>query len=133
VVSYSGFSPSRLRELLASKLRSTDELQKVVISYLVVHVVINEQPPVRQMFEALRFPFTTTRVAEWGQLPVTRIGLAVSTSRPSDDVLLQSAELTGVDAFEEVVDVEDVAHLADPLKAQLLALASEHAPGLIPS
>lgn len=131
VLCYAGFAPARLRELLASKLRSNDELQKIVLSYLVMHVVINEQPGVKQMLEALRFPITTSRLPDCGALPITRIGLAVSTSRPSDEVMMQSAELTGVDAFEEVVDVHDVADLADPLKAQLLALAREHAPDLV--
>lgn len=131
VLCYSGFAPARLRELLNSKLRSNEELQKVVLSYLIMHVVLNEQPGVRQMLEALRFPVTTARLPECGALPITRIGLAVSTSRPSDDVIVQSAELTGVDAFEEVVDVHDVALLGDPLKEQLMALAREHAAELV--
>jgi hypothetical protein len=131
VLGYSGFAPARLREVLNSKLRSTEELQKAVLSYLVMHVVVNEQPGVKQILQALRFPITTSTMPECGALPITRIGLAVSTSRPSDDVLLQSAELTGVDAFEEVVDVDDVIHLTDPLKDQLVALAREHAPGLV--
>lgn len=131
VLCYAGFAPARLRELLGSQLRSNEELQKVVLSYLVMHVVINEQPGVKQMLEALRFPITTSRLPDCGALPITRIGLAVSTSRPSDDVMVQSAELTGVDAFEEVVDVHDVARLADPLKDELLGLAREHAPDLV--
>jgi hypothetical protein len=131
VLCYSGFAPARMREVLSSKLRSNEELQKMVLSYLIMHVVLNEQPGVKQILHALRFPITTSKMPEFGTLPVTKIGLAVSTSRPSDDVLLQSAELTGVDAFEEVVDVDDVQHFADPLKEQLVALAREHAPGLV--
>ena len=49
---------------------------------------------------------------EFGPLPITRIGVAISTKRPSDDVILQSAELTGMDAFEEVVNVEDLSAAA---------------------
>lgn len=131
VLSYSGFAPARLGEALNSKLRSNEELQKIVLSYLVMHVVLGEQPGVKQMLYALRFPVTISRLPDCGGLPITHIGLAVSTSRPSDDVMVQSAELTGVDAFEEVVDVDDVAQLPDPLKDQLLALAREHAPELV--
>jgi hypothetical protein len=39
--------------------------------------------------------------------------------RPSDDIILETAELTGMDAFEEVVNLEDVSALADPLKQRL--------------
>lgn len=131
VLSYNGFPPSRLREAISSKLRSTEDVQKIVLSYLIMHVVLAEQPGVKQMLEALRFPVTTSRLSDCGALPITHIGLAVSTSRPSDEVMAQSAELTGVDAFEEVVDVDDVANLPDPLKDQLLRLAREYAPELV--
>jgi len=55
----------------------------------------------------------------------------VSTRRPSDQVILQSAELTGMDAFEEVVNVPDLAQLRDPLKERLLDVARQHAPELV--
>ena len=45
--------------------------------------------------------------------------------------MIQSAELTGMDAFEEVVKVEDIAALGDPLKARLLQLARDQAPELV--
>jgi hypothetical protein len=131
VLSYSGYTPSRLRELASDKMRSGEELQKAVLAVLTLHIVLNEQPGLKLVFEALRFPLTTGHLADCGALPFTRVGLAVSTSRPSDDVLVQSAELTGVDAFEEVVDVDDIAKLADPLKHTIMSLAQEHAPLLV--
>ena len=90
-LSYTEFPPSRLSELLANKLRSADELQRVVISYLAMHVVTTQQPALLRMLDALRFPITTARTAGWGELPVTRIGLALGTHRPSDAVIVESA------------------------------------------
>lgn len=120
---FTGWPPTKLRDLVANKLRSTEELQRAVLSYLTLHVVLTEQPELTRMFEALRFPFSAGVVAGLGDLPVTRIGLAVPTTRPSDEVLIQSAELTGMDAFEEVVDVHDVTNLHDPLRVLLQDLA----------
>jgi hypothetical protein len=102
-----------------------------VVSFLLMHVVISNSPGLASVFDALHFPITTTTVPEFGPLPITRIGIAVSTTRPSDDVILQSAELTGVDAFEEVVNVQDLSNLRDPLKQRLLAIAKQHAPELV--
>ena len=68
------------------------------------------------MCEALHFPLTTTTAAASGSLPLTRVGLAVGTSLPSDDVILESAALTGMDAFEEVVNLDDLKALGDPLR-----------------
>ena len=84
------------------------------------------------MLEGLHFPITTTKLPELGDLPITRIGVAISTSRPSDAVVIESAELTGMDAFEEVVSVEEITRLADPLKERLLEIARQQAPELAP-
>jgi hypothetical protein len=130
-LTYSGYPPTRLPELLKTKLQTGDELGQLVVSYLLMHVVIANSPGLVSVFDALHFPITTTTVPEFGPLPITRIGVAVSTTRPPDDVILQSAELTGVDAFEEVVNVQDLSNLRDPLKRRLIDLAKQHAPELV--
>jgi hypothetical protein len=130
-LTYSGYPPTRLPELLKTKLQTGDELGSLVVSYLLMHVVTTNSPGLMSVFEALHFPITTTTMPEYGPLPITRIGVAMSTKRPSDDVILQSAELTGMDAFEEVVNVQDISGLRDPLKDRLLELARQHAPELV--
>jgi hypothetical protein len=46
-------------------------------------------------------------------------------------VIIQSAELTGMDAFEEVVRIEDLSALRDPLKDRLIEIARQQAPELV--
>jgi hypothetical protein len=130
-LSYSGFAPTRLPELLKSKLRPGEDLNQLVMSHLLMHVVINNSPGLQQIMDSLHFPLTTTTVPEFGSLPITRIGVGVTTSRPSDDIVLQTAELTGVDAFEEVVDVHDIAQMRDPFKERLLDIVRQQAPSLV--
>jgi hypothetical protein len=127
-LTYSGYPPTRLPELLKVKLQTGDELGQLVVSYLLMHVVVTNSPGLMSVFNALHFPITTTTIPEFGPLPITRIGVAVSTTRPSDDVILQSAELTGMDAFEEVVNVQDLSQLRDPLKHRLMEIARQQAP-----
>lgn len=129
-LSYAGYAPTRLPDLLKAKLRPGEELGQLVLSYLLLHVVTNNSPGLMQVFNALHFPITTTTVAEFGPLPVTRIGVAISTTRPSDEVILESAELTGMDAFEEVVNVDDLHRLQDPLRERLLEIVRQQAPEL---
>jgi len=124
-LTYSGYGPARLPELIKSKLRAGEELAHVVISYLLLHVVVTNSPGLMSVFEALHFPISTTTLPDYGPLPITRIGPAISTTRPSDAVILQSAELTGMDAFEEVVNVEDLPRLGDPFKDRLLEVARQ--------
>jgi hypothetical protein len=130
-LTYAGNAPTRLPDLLKNKLRSADELNQLVLSYLLLHVVVGNSPGLVQAFEALHFPITTTTLPEFGPLPITRIGIGISTTRPADEVILQTAELAGMDAFEEVVNVDDLAQLRDPLKDRLMDLARQHAPQLV--
>jgi hypothetical protein len=126
-VTYDGFSPQRLQEVLDQKLRG-DELQRHILSYLLIHVVMKYRPGVTQMLEGLHFPITTAKSAEFGELPLTRLGIGISTHRPSDDVVVESAELTGIDQFEEVVNVDEIAKVPDPFKNRLMDLVSKNAP-----
>ena len=129
-LSYSGFAPSRQNELVGAR---GEELQRYIVSYLLLNAVITHQRGLAQIFDALRFSLSTTKAPEFGELPVTRIGIGISTSRPPDDVVLQSAELTGIDAFEEVVNVDDITRLTDPLKERLIEIARQHGPAVATS
>jgi hypothetical protein len=131
VLTYTDFPPNRLQELLETKGRDANELQRFVISYLVLHVLTKSEPGLMQIFDALHFPITTAKLPQFGELPVTQIGVPITTTRPSDDVVIESAELTGMDAFEEVVKVDDIARLGDPLKERLLDIARQQTPELV--
>jgi len=131
VLTYTGFAPTRLQELIDTRTRSTDELQRFIVSHLVMHLAATSQPGVLQVLEALHFPVTTRKMPEFGELPLTVISAAISTARPSDAVIIESAELTGMDAFEEVVNPEDISRLPDRLKDRLLEVARVQAPELV--
>ena len=120
ILSYSGFGPGRLLELLLQKDRYSDDLQRCVLHYLILHVVINQQPGLLKVFDQLHFPLSMEHPAEFAGLPIATISCAISTRRPPDKVIVQSAALTGVNAFEEVVVVQDIERLADPLKERML-------------
>ncbi len=130
-LTYAGYAPTRLPDLLKTKLRPGDELGQLVLSYLLMQVVMTNSPGLMRTFEALHFPITTTTLPEFGPLPITRIGVAISTTRPSDSIILESAELTGMDAFEELINVDDLSRLPDPFKERLLGIAREHVPDLV--
>ena len=71
------------------------------------------------------------QVPEFGELPITRIGDRRSRRRvPRTRVVLESAELTGMDAFEEVVKSKTRA-LPDPFKERLIEIARQQAPELV--
>lgn len=133
VLSYSGFSPARLQELVQAKTRANDEIQQYVLAFLAIHVVTSSQPGLLQILEALHFPVTTSKMADLGGLPLTCIRTSITTSRPADDVVMQSAAITGMDAFEEVLNVQDITNLRNHQRERLVEIVRGQAPELAPA
>lgn len=131
-LTYTGFAPSRLADLLANRSRDSNELQSFVIHYLVMHLVMERQAGVRAMLEALHFPITTDRTPLFGELPITCISCAVSTQRLPDHVIVESTEVSGMDAFEEIVNVDDIDALRDPLRERLLEIVKRQGEDALP-
>jgi hypothetical protein len=125
-LTFGGFGPGRFREILASGNRASDDLQQFVLHYLMMHSVVTKQAGVRKILEALHFPVNIEYSRESGDLPLTYVAASISTVRPPDEVLIESTEVSGMNAFEEIVQLEDVEKLHDPLKEQLLAIARGH-------
>lgn len=116
---YAGFSQARLRALLGNKNRKGDDLQQCVLHHLMMHSVVTKQTGVNQILEALHFPLSVGRSPEFGELPLCFVSSSISTLRLPDAVIVESTEISGMDAVEEVVNVADVARLSDPLKDRL--------------
>ncbi len=131
VLYYSGFSPSRLRDLLRDRNRTSDDQHRFVLHYLLVHAVFAQQAGVLQLLESVHFPVRFERWPEFGGLPITCIECSVKTSLPPDDVIIESTEISGSDAFEEIVEVGDIARLKDAFKEQLLDVVRQHDPDLL--
>lgn len=125
VLSYKGLGPRRLRELIATQASGGDaELLGCVLHYLVMHVIGSRETGLRPLLQALRYPLSSGRADEFGSLPLTYVSCAVSTMRPPDDIIVQSTEISGTSSFEEVVNLQDIAELADPLKTRLVEIVA---------
>jgi len=122
VLVYAGWAPQRLTHLLTDLSRQNGELQQFVLHYLAMHVAIAARPGLSRMLETLHFPLESGRLPSCGELPITFIGSSISTRLPPDERILESVELSGKDAFEELADGEDIHRLSDPFKERLLAL-----------
>jgi hypothetical protein len=121
-----------LSALLADRNRSTEELRECVLHSLAVHLVTAKQTGVAGILESLHFPLSTARLPEFGELPLTYIASTISTSRPDDAVIIESTEISGKDLFEEVVNVQDIVKMQDPLRERLIALVKSHGEDLLP-
>lgn len=131
VVSWTGLGLEPLRELLQDRNRSSDALRSFVLSYLLVHLLFRAQPGVTHLLAAARFNVKTERWPEFGSLPVTTLVPPVATVLPSDELIMESTEMSGNDAFEEVVRAEDVTSVHDPFRERLAEIVQATDPSLL--
>lgn len=132
VLCYSGFTPRRLKQLMNNpKTVVASELPECVLHFLALHVTLAHRGGVQEMLEALQFPLRTGAIEEFGALPVTYIECPISSHRPSDAVMIESTELSGNAVFEELLAVEQIVAMEDPLRSKLTEIVNEHGEGLI--
>lgn len=124
VLFYGSFPPNRILELIRGREQTIGELQRAVLHYLMMHVIIQRQPGIQRLFTALRFPIEFGRIEGCGELPIPIINALVPTVRPPDEIVAESTEISGLDAFEEVVDLNAVSNLADPWKTQFTEMTN---------
>lgn len=122
IITYTGYSPRRLKELLTNRNRNDGELQQFMLHYLAMHIVISKQPGLAQILNTLHFPLASSQLPDFGALPITYITSSISTSLPPDALVIESTELSGKNAFEELINVEDIGNLGDPFKDQLVEM-----------
>lgn len=120
VIAYKGYSPRQLREILVNRNRNEGELQQAVLHYLAMHIVVSRQPGLARMLDALHYSLASCQVPTFGSLPITYITSSISSCLPPDALIIESTELSGKDAFEELINVDDIAMLGDPFRKKLM-------------
>jgi hypothetical protein len=125
VLTYNGFGPGRLNEVMKGE-RKSDLLQQFVLHYLMMNTVVSKQPGLSEIMEALHFPINIEQSEAYGSLPITYVASSISTIRPPDELLIESTEISGMSAFEEIVRLEDLDKLRDPLKERLLEITRDY-------
>jgi hypothetical protein len=123
VLSFEGFSPKRMREFISLQGSSGGlELYHGVLHHLMLHIILKRRPGLVKLLEAMRFTVRDERRPELGQLPLTILECPIPTMRPTDDVVIQTTEISGTASFEEVVDLQEVPQVRDPLKDRVESL-----------
>ncbi|MCK5647833.1 MAG: hypothetical protein KAI22_03050 [Gammaproteobacteria bacterium] len=123
VLGYKNQGITQLKELLSDRMSSANSyVQICVLHHLVINSVCSKRDDVLKLLAALRFNISTESSAEYGNIPLVVVSCPVRTIRPSDELIIQSTELSGASIFEEVINEDDINQLIDPYKEHLLEL-----------
>lgn len=124
IVSYRSECPlSRLEAMLSgAESRQADDMKCALIGHLAFVLLVEHFPGLQQLLEDLRYEVEFRQLSDLGRLPVVMVKAPLTTFLPPDDFILQITQLSGIAAFQEIVDLEALQNVADPLKESLIAL-----------
>lgn len=104
-------------------MRRPQPLRQFVVNALAFQVVLGRNPGAAQLLKDLRWETASSTVREFEHLPLATFSMQLPSFRPADELLLTAVRLSGVPAFIEVIDMEAIHGLDDPLRLQIESLA----------
>jgi hypothetical protein len=123
VIGYrSGYSLAQLEAALEkrSTLRPSDAKQ-FLLSALALEQLLDAFPEIPELLRELRYEVAIEKRPALGDLPLVTLRSALPAFRPADELIAKATQFSGVPAFIEVIDLEGVSRLADPLKRRIEA------------
>jgi hypothetical protein len=123
----SSYSLATLRGVVAgSGQRDADAVRAFVLRTCLMSELFAKLPAMKELFEALRYKVEVRKSPHLGELPLVTISAPFRTFRPADSLVVMAAGLSGGHSFTEVLDVESVRNLEDPLRDEVVDLIRRH-------
>ena len=121
VLSYgSNYTVSQAKAVLSGKeARRVEYVRQFVVNALVMNQVIAKNPGIVQLFADLRYEIRTDFSPDLGRLPLVTITSCLPSFRPADDLIIAATGFSGVPAFIELLDLDAVRNIADPLRKRI--------------
>jgi hypothetical protein len=128
VLAYSSpYSLSMVRQVLAGKEeRNAKAVEAFVLRACILHLQFAKLPALAELFAGLRYRVEVTHSLETGELPLITVSAPIATIRPPDNLVTVAAGLAGGASFAEVLDINSVKNLQDPLREEIAAIFRSH-------
>jgi hypothetical protein len=121
ILAYQSDCPlNRLKAMVSGmEPRQPDDMRQAVINHLLPVVYMKQLPDLKPLFEDLRYQVETKELGDLGGLPVVVVNAPLETFLPPDDFIFQITQLSGIAAFQEIIDSEAIEKIPDNLKGAL--------------
>lgn len=123
ILSYQSECPyHRLKAMVTgAETRQPDDMAQSLIAYLTLGIMLKYFPSLKQLLQDLRYEVEIQKLEDLGGLPVVLLKAPVKCFLPPDEFILQITQLSGIAAFQEIIDLDAVEKMPDPLKETLQA------------
>jgi len=121
ILSYrSECSYNRLKAMvMGTEKRQPDDMKQSLIEHLTMVILLKHFKDLIQLFQDLRYEVAIQKLEELGGLPVVILKASIESFLPPDDFILQVTQLSGIPAFQEIIDRDAVEKIPDPLRESL--------------
>lgn len=120
VVGFGSFDLAHFRAVIKDPNRSSAELYRFVVHYLVLFYCLSKSPGLARLFEGLRFALGFERLKGFGDLPFCVISAPVRSALPDESVIRSSTQIAGNASFEELVGRDNIMDMNDEIRQRLL-------------
>ena len=123
ILSYESECPiSRLAAMVSGdENRQPEDMKQSLIAHLTLVIFLKQFPALQQLLQDLRYEVEIQELKDLGGLPVVVLRAPIETFLPPDDFILQITQLSGIPAFQEIIDLDAADNIPDPLKDALKA------------
>jgi hypothetical protein len=123
IISYRTDCPyTRLNAMLTGEeTHQPDDMKQSLIDHITLVVFLKHFPALTQLFQDLRYEVETIKLEELGRLPVVLLKAPMQSFLPPEDFIVQVTQLSGIPAFQEILDLDAVENMLDPFKDALKA------------
>jgi hypothetical protein len=116
----SNFTVVQMAEAMGSKERAPIELRRqFVVNALVMQLAVTRNPGLGQLMDGLHYRLQSEVFPGLSKLPLITFSSPLPSFRPSDDLILEATGFSGVPAFIELLDIEAIRGLRDPLREEI--------------
>jgi hypothetical protein len=121
ILSYQSDCPyDRMREMVAGTVsKHPEELKSSLIKHLIMYLMLQKFKDLTQLLEDLRYAVKFEKIDELGGLPVVLLKAPIESFLPSDEFIQNVTQLSGIPAFQEIIDFDAPENMPDPLKETL--------------
>ena len=121
ILSYKSECPyNRLMAMVSgAETRQPDDIKQSLIEHLTMVLLLKNFKALTQLFIDLRYEVRIQKLEDLGGLPVVILKAPIESFLPSDDFILKITQLSGIPAFQEIIDLDAVEKMSDPLRETL--------------
>lgn len=99
--------------------RRPEDMKQSLINHLCMGIMLEQFPELKSLLQDLRYNVETQKIGNLGGLPVVTLTVPLQTFLPPDKFITQVTQLSGIPAFQEIIDSDAMKNMDDPLKELL--------------